>query len=162
MICFTCIFLIIYRMPDKYGWRCSFLLASIVWGVLLTVITELLSLFHILVYEWVIGLWALAGLITLIILLSKRREVYGRFEITGISPFPIALMALQNSSLDLVAIVDDVGTGRKFLGYRVLPVDVLRQIAFDRLIITAEDSVVNAAEHLGQYGVEEDRICYLR
>src|SRR3990170_3017909 len=71
----------------------------------------------------------------------------------------IALMALQNSSLDLVAIVDDVGTGRKFLGYRVLPVDVLRQIAFDRLIITAEDSVEKVAEHLRQYGVEEKRIC---
>ncbi|MCC7202830.1 MAG: winged helix-turn-helix transcriptional regulator [Nitrospirae bacterium] len=74
----------------------------------------------------------------------------------------IALMALQNSSLDLVAIVDDVGTGRKFLGYRVLPVDVLRQIAFDRLIITADESVESAAEHLRQYGVEANRICFLQ
>ena len=105
LICFTCIFLIIYRMPDKYGWRCSFLLASIVWGVLLTVITELLSLFHILVYEWVIGLWALAGLITLIILLSKRREVYGRFEITGISPFPIALILCVGFIVSMIGLI---------------------------------------------------------
>ncbi|MCC6543811.1 MAG: hypothetical protein IT392_04830, partial [Nitrospirae bacterium] len=74
----------------------------------------------------------------------------------------IALMALQDSSLDLVAIVDDQGAGRKFLGYRVLPVDVLKQIKFDRLLITSEDPVEKVIEHLRQYNVPEDRICFLQ
>lgn len=74
----------------------------------------------------------------------------------------IALMTLQDTSLDLVAIVDDTGVGRKFLGYRILPVALLRQIKFDRLLITAEDPVERMVEHLTQYGVKEDSICFLQ
>ncbi|MBI5756433.1 MAG: winged helix-turn-helix transcriptional regulator, partial [Nitrospirae bacterium] len=48
----------------------------------------------------------------------------------------IALMALQDGRLDLVAIVDDNGAGKRFLGYRVQPVDALRELEFDRILIT--------------------------
>jgi len=71
----------------------------------------------------------------------------------------IAVMALQESSLDLIGIVDEKGVGSKFLHYRVLPMDVLRQIDYDRLIITSEDSFEKVAEHLRRYEVDEKKIC---
>src|SRR3972149_11481927 len=74
----------------------------------------------------------------------------------------IALMALQDSRLDLVAIVDDNGAGKRFLGYRVQPVDALRELEFDRLLITTEEPVQQVVEHLKQYNVDEKSICFLQ
>ena len=44
-------------------WRSSILSASILWGVLLTAITELLSIFNSITPAWVLGLWGLTNLI---------------------------------------------------------------------------------------------------
>ena len=74
----------------------------------------------------------------------------------------IALMAIQDSRLDLVAIVDDTGTRKRFMGYRVQPIDVLRQLEFDRLLITSEDSIDKVTEYLRQYGVEKEKICFMQ
>ena len=74
----------------------------------------------------------------------------------------IALMALQDTSLDLVAIVDDAGAGKRFLGYRVQPVDALRELEFDRILITTEESVEQVVERLKQYNVDEKSICFLQ
>src|SRR3990172_11031907 len=71
----------------------------------------------------------------------------------------IALMALQDTSLDLVAIVDDAGAGKRFLGYRVQPVDALRELEFHRILITTEEPVEQVVEHLRQYDVDEKSIC---
>jgi predicted transcriptional regulator len=73
----------------------------------------------------------------------------------------IAVMALQDSLLDLVAIVDEKGVGRKFLGYRIRPTHDLQRLEFDRLLITTEDSVEEVAENMAQYGVEKEKICSL-
>lgn len=73
----------------------------------------------------------------------------------------IAVMALQDSPLDLVAIVDETGAGRRFLGYTIKPPDDLRKLEFDRLLITTEGSVEKSAEYLGQHGVEKQKICSL-
>ena len=74
----------------------------------------------------------------------------------------IALMALQDSRLDLVAIVDNNGAKKRFMGYRVQPIEVLRQLEFDRLLITSEDSIDKVAEHLREYDVEKEKICFLQ
>src|SRR3990170_158275 len=73
----------------------------------------------------------------------------------------IALMSLQDSRLDLVAIVDDNGASKRFLGYRVQPVDALRELEFDRILITTEEPVEQVVEHLKQYNVDEKSICFL-
>jgi len=49
------LFLIIYARGN--GWRTSFLTASILWGVLLVFITELLSLRRLVTFPWVLGSW---------------------------------------------------------------------------------------------------------
>ena len=74
----------------------------------------------------------------------------------------ISLLALQDSSLDLVAIVDETGVGNRFLGYRIQPVEVLRLLSFDKLIITIEEPVEKVAEHLAKYGVKKEKICSLQ
>jgi DNA-binding MarR family transcriptional regulator len=74
----------------------------------------------------------------------------------------IAVLALHDSPLDLVAIVDESEAGRRFLGYRIKPVDDLQRIEFDRVLITTEDSVEKVGEHLGQYGVEKGKVCSLK
>lgn len=74
----------------------------------------------------------------------------------------IAVLALHDSPVDLVAIVDEAMAGKKFLGYRIKPIDDLRRLEFNRLLITIEDPIEKVAEHLGQYGVEKEKICSLQ
>ncbi len=74
----------------------------------------------------------------------------------------IAILVLQDTPLELVAIVDEIGAPRKFLGYKVDPIDVLRQMQFDRLLITTEDSPEKIADLLSPYGVEKKKICVLQ
>ena len=74
----------------------------------------------------------------------------------------ISTLALQNSSLDLVAIVDENGIGKRFLGYRIQPVETLRLLSFDRLLITSEEPVEKVAEYLAQYGIKDENICLLQ
>ncbi|HBI24229.1 MAG TPA: hypothetical protein DDX84_08540 [Nitrospiraceae bacterium] len=74
----------------------------------------------------------------------------------------ISLLALQNSSLDLVAIVDDTGAGKRFLGYRIQPVEALQVLSFDKLLITSEDPIEKVSGHLEQYGVKRERLCSLK
>ncbi|MBI3611423.1 MAG: winged helix-turn-helix transcriptional regulator [Nitrospirae bacterium] len=74
----------------------------------------------------------------------------------------IAVLVLQDSPLRLLAIVDDELAGQKFLGYPVEPVKALREMKFDRVLITAEDSVEKVAEHLGRHDVTKERICSIQ
>jgi len=74
----------------------------------------------------------------------------------------ISLLALQDSPLDLVAIVDETGIGRRFLGYRIQPVEALILLSFDKLLITTEEPVKEVAEYLAQYGINEGNICSLQ
>lgn len=46
------------------SWRASILSASILWGVLLTAITEILSAFNAITPAWVAGLWGMAALLS--------------------------------------------------------------------------------------------------
>jgi len=51
-----------------FPWRIAFLSASIVWGVLLTFLTEGFSLFHALAREYLALAWAGAALIAVVCL----------------------------------------------------------------------------------------------
>ncbi|XWK88876.1 MAG: hypothetical protein U7127_02090 [Phormidium sp.] len=58
IIAFVLLFLNIYSRQKKC-WRSSFLLSSLVWAVLLTATTEVLSLFKLLTFGWVMSAWLL-------------------------------------------------------------------------------------------------------
>ena len=74
----------------------------------------------------------------------------------------ISTLVIQDSSLDLVAIVDETGIGKRFLGYIIQPVETLRHLSFDRILITSEEPIEQVAEYLAQYGIKEENICFLQ
>ncbi|AOY79469.1 glycosyltransferase family 39 protein [Moorena producens JHB] len=70
LITFTVLFLFIYRY--NYCWRSSLLWTAITWGVLLTFITEVLSLFKLITWGWLAGIW---GLLSLTLIFAYFRTV---------------------------------------------------------------------------------------
>jgi len=65
--------LIIFPRSED-GWRSAVLRAAIVWGVALTIITELLSLFKLLTPMWVGGAWSLFGISLFLIYRQSNQE----------------------------------------------------------------------------------------
>lgn len=62
IICFVLIFLSLRKKSNGDAWRSSFLSASIIWGLSLTIITEILSLLGWLTFGWLLGLWGVTGI----------------------------------------------------------------------------------------------------
>lgn len=54
-------FLLLISRKLSSSWRESLLTAAVVWGLLLTVITEMLSAFHMLSYPWILASWLVSG-----------------------------------------------------------------------------------------------------
>jgi len=77
-------------------WRGSFLSASLVWGLLLTAITEFLSIFRLIGFWEILGLWVLSIAVALIYLIRVNDSAKGlniRLCLAGISGFEILLLA---------------------------------------------------------------------
>jgi hypothetical protein len=60
---------LIFKQIDKC-WRTAILSAAVVWGSVVALSTEILSLFELLTFEWVLGLWLVADILWLIIYLK--------------------------------------------------------------------------------------------
>jgi 4-amino-4-deoxy-L-arabinose transferase-like glycosyltransferase len=71
LFCFLFVFLLLrkFRVLD---WRGSFLLASLIWGVLIAAITEFLSLFEKLNFWSLLGVWGIIVLLLLLFLMIKN------------------------------------------------------------------------------------------
>lgn len=98
LLCFILIFFsLCLKLGEHYHisiWRTSYLLASIVWGVLLTLLTELLSILNLLTFHWVLGSWIALDLIFalhLFILVSKNKPTL-HFRIPKISGLEVILL----------------------------------------------------------------------
>lgn len=74
----------------------------------------------------------------------------------------IAVLVLQDSSIQLLAIVDDAAVGKKFLGSGIEPVKSLVDLKFDRVLVTTEEPAEKVFEHLGLPGIEKEKICFLQ
>ncbi len=53
------IFLFLLRYHYNNCWRTSLLSAALIWGILLTIFTEILSIFKLITFGWLVGLWGL-------------------------------------------------------------------------------------------------------
>ncbi|XWK88880.1 MAG: hypothetical protein U7127_02110 [Phormidium sp.] len=71
------ILFLIYRQKN-YSWRSAILSSAVVWGALLTFITEILSLLKILTFGWLLGIW---GLITVGLGVFYRASIKGKRQI---------------------------------------------------------------------------------
>lgn len=71
--------IVIYLIINKNSteWRESLILATTYWGILLTIITEFLSLFKLITFGWILGAWGLICIILIYILRlnSKKMQI---------------------------------------------------------------------------------------
>jgi len=79
----------------------------------------------------------------------KLRKLYQKLEAEGVSLIvfygatdlaEIAYISLQETSIEMVAVVDMLNAGKQFLGYSVLDPVYLSSLSFDRILITAIES----------------------
>jgi len=74
----------------------------------------------------------------------------------------VTYLALQEVGIRLVGVVDNARAGRPFLGYTIVPVNLIGQFSYDRVIITEPADVAKVKDLLQEYGVGEERIVYLQ
>ena len=73
----------------------------------------------------------------------------------------IAFISLQETSIQLLAIVDDNNIGEKFLGGVVKDPDILNSLSFDRILITSMISKDNVLEKLLKQGIPRSKLVLL-
>jgi 4-amino-4-deoxy-L-arabinose transferase-like glycosyltransferase len=65
---------------DLSVWRVSFLSASMAWGVLVVGITEILSIFNLITFNWLVGCWVaigvLSGFFCFILVIQKKLSIH--------------------------------------------------------------------------------------
>ncbi len=97
------ILFLIFQEIDKC-WRSAILSAAIVWGVIIALSTEILSLFRLLTFEWVFGLWLVVNILGLIIYL-KFRSIKPIFDKNQDDKFPSLLVSLLGGVLFIFAAI---------------------------------------------------------
>jgi 4-amino-4-deoxy-L-arabinose transferase-like glycosyltransferase len=106
------LFLILQEI-DKC-WRSAILSAAIVWGVIVALSTEILSLFKLLTFEWLFGLWLVVDILGLIVYLKfnlKFKDFQPIFDKNQDEKFPNILIGLLTAislifaAVGLIAIV---------------------------------------------------------
>ena len=73
----------------------------------------------------------------------------------------IAFISMRESSIQMMAIVDDNNIGEKFLGSVVKDADILNSISFDRILITSMISKDNILEKLLEQGIPRSKLVLL-
>lgn len=80
----------------------------------------------------------------------------------GIGDFAeIAYLSLQETKIKLVAIVDDSNPGKRFLAHVVQEISILRDVAFDRIIITSDEPREAIFRKIIEFGIESKKITAL-
>ena len=74
----------------------------------------------------------------------------------------IAFLTLQETPIKLVAIIDDDKTGIEFLNHTVIATENINKIEFDRLLITATDSLEKTCKRLRRIKIEREQIEIIR
>ena len=97
----------------------------------------------------------------------RLRNLYGELEKQGISRIAfygagdlaeIAYISLQETSIQLVAIIDDAKMGTRFLKFAVADPERLHHIAYDRILITAINSRSAILQKIEQSGIPLDMV----
>jgi len=73
----------------------------------------------------------------------------------------IAYISLQETTISLVAVVDDEKIGDNFLGFGIKNSKMLNSISFDRILITSTDSQDKAMEAILKQGVHYSKVVML-
>jgi hypothetical protein len=87
---------------------------------------------------------------------QTRMVVYGSGE-----PAEMCLLLIKEFDMRVVAIVDGKAEGARFLGYPVVPPDLLPSMNFDKVIVARIDGHEEVKSTLKGVGIEQERICWL-
>ena len=98
---------------------------------------------------------------------QKLRDLYTDFEKIGIRRIvfygandlaEIAFVSLQETSLDLVAVVDDEKIGNRFMKYTVMDPVRLNTLNFDKILITSVNSKDAILQKIVGNGISQDYV----
>lgn len=73
----------------------------------------------------------------------------------------IAFVSLQETSLRLVAVLDDQRVGERFLGFAVEGVEAIREYAFDKVVLTDMETGAVKLETLLSMGIPRAKVAML-
>jgi NADH/NAD ratio-sensing transcriptional regulator Rex len=74
----------------------------------------------------------------------------------------IAFLTLQETEIDLIAVLDDERVGNKFLNLTVKAIDSIEKNDFDRILITATESLENLRQRLRILDIDGESILVIR
>lgn len=86
----------------------------------------------------------------------KRVVFYGASELAE-----IAFISLQETTIRLVGVVDNIKIGQKFLGFKIQDPNVLSDIFFDRIIITTMNSEEMIIDQIIENGIQRDKVALI-
>lgn len=101
---------------------------------------------------------------------QKLRELFARLERQGVRRLifygatdlaEIAYLSLQETAIELVAVVDDAAAQQKFMGKIIEEPERLGQISAERVVITAMDGHAQIMERLRAMEIPEKRISFI-
>jgi DNA-binding MarR family transcriptional regulator len=86
----------------------------------------------------------------------KRIVFYGASELAE-----IAFISLQETSIRLVAVVDNIKSGEKFFGFTIQDSGALSDIFFDRIVITTMNSEEMIIDQIIENGIPRDKVALI-
>ena len=111
VLCFA-VFVVMYAaICSERGvvtrWRVSFLAAAVTWGLAVTAMTEVLSLFRLITFGWLLALWVGAVLLAaaICVTISNREKLTALLQFPSIPRFEFWCMAGVASIAALVGLV---------------------------------------------------------
>jgi DNA-binding MarR family transcriptional regulator len=97
----------------------------------------------------------------------KLRKLFQKLEAEGVGLIvfygasdlaEIAYISLQETSIEMVAVVDMLKAGEQFLGYLVLDPVYLSSLSFDRILVTSIDSREKILDDIIENGAPDSKI----
>jgi hypothetical protein len=82
--------------------------------------------------------------------------VYGTGEMAE-----MCLLLIKEFNMNVIAVVDDHMESNRFLGYPVVPRDVLGNLKFDKLVIAKIDAQDEVNALINEVGIGADKVCCL-
>ena len=73
----------------------------------------------------------------------------------------IAYVSLQETSIQLVAVVDDKNVGKKFLNFMIVDSGQLQSLMYDKIIVTTKKYTQEIASELIQTGIPSEKLILL-
>jgi len=86
----------------------------------------------------------------------KRVVFWGTGELAE-----IAYISMQETSVELIAVIDEKKSGRRFMGHEVRAGEAIKKIEFDRVLITTIDRKGDALGEIMKKGIKRSAVVYI-